>query len=398
RGVRAVRGDRRDRGGDRRGRLLPPGRAGEADRGHGRPGAVLAGPGGPHGADGGPGRRDCQGALREGLMPTPVVMPALELAQETGQLLRWLKAPGDRVQQGEPLVEIETDKVTTEIEAPVSGFLGELTARDGDVVPVGRAIAVILEAPPAEHAGASAGSPAPLPPGVAPGRAAGPAGAEGGRADGGGLGLGAASPAATPLPAGAAVAGSRSLASPKARRLAGERGLDLGTLVGSGPGGAVLAGDVLAAAGAGAATAPAAAGAHSLAPATAPAAPPAAGPPAGVGTVWRIMAERMTASWTSAPHFYLVREVDVSRLVAWRAHVREGGAARVTYTDLLVKLVAAALARHPAVNAAWRDGAIARNADVDIGLAVAVEEGLVVPVLRRADALGVAQIAAMRED
>src|SRR5581483_254633 len=143
---------------------------------------------------------------------------------------------------------------------------------------------------------------------------------------------------------------------------------------------------------------PAAAGAHSLAPATAPAAPPAAGPPAGVGTVWRIMAERMTASWTSAPHFYLVREVDVSRLVAWRAHVREGGAARVTYTDLLVKLVAAALVRHPAVNAAWRDGAIARNAEIDIGLAVAVEDGLVVPVLRRADALGVAQIAAARED
>src|SRR5581483_8205856 len=304
RGVRAVRGDRRDRGGDRRGRLLPPGRAGEADRGHGRPGAVLAGPGGPHGADGGPGLRDRQGALREGVMATPVVMPALELAQETGKLLRWLKTPGDRVERGEPLAEIETDKVTTEIEAPVAGFLGELTARDGDVVPVGRAIAMILEAAPAERAGAPAGPPASASrpsPASAAGGAAGRAPVEASRGDGGRIGTAAASTAATSLPAGVAGAGSRPLASPKARRLAVERGLDVGTLVGSGPGGAVLAGDVLAAAGAGAGPAAAGGGVRPAAAAALPRPAPAAAPaeaPAGVGTVWRIMAERMTASWT----------------------------------------------------------------------------------------------------
>jgi pyruvate dehydrogenase E2 component (dihydrolipoamide acetyltransferase) len=111
------------------------------------------------------------------------------------------------------------------------------------------------------------------------------------------------------------------------------------------------------------------------------------------------MAERMTASWTSAPHFYLVREVEVSRLVSWRQQTQKGGAgARVTYTDLLVKLVAAGLARHPRVNASWKDGTIVQNSQIDIGLAVAVEHGLIVPVIRRADTLGVAEIAARRED
>ncbi|HKZ07463.1 MAG TPA: dihydrolipoamide acetyltransferase family protein [Methylomirabilota bacterium] len=118
-----------------------------------------------------------------------------------------------------------------------------------------------------------------------------------------------------------------------------------------------------------------------------------------MSTIWRIMAERMTASWTSAPHFYLVREVNVSRLIAWRERLGQpGGGGRITYTDLLVRLVAAALTRHPAANAAWADGRIVRHAEVNVGLAVAVEDGLVVPVLHRADTLDVAAIAARRED
>jgi pyruvate dehydrogenase E2 component (dihydrolipoamide acetyltransferase) len=162
-------------------------------------------------------------------------------------------------------------------------------------------------------------------------------------------------------------------ASPKARRLAAERGVDLGALRGSGPGGAVLAADV-------------------------PEAPARRAEEGAVGTVWRIMAERMTASWTSAPHFYLFREVNVSRLVAWREQASRQTGARITYTDLLVKLVAAALARHPGVNASWRNGAIARGAEINIGLAVAIDAGLVVPVIHRADALSLAAIAARRED
>jgi pyruvate dehydrogenase E2 component (dihydrolipoamide acetyltransferase) len=186
-----------------------------------------------------------------------------------------------------------------------------------------------------------------------------------------------------PAAAGNGRAGRLVAASPKARRLAAERGLDLAALRGSGPGGAVLADDVPAAA------RPAATPARS--------APPREAAP-GVGTVWRIMAERMTASWTTAPHFYLVREVNVSRLAAWLEQARKQTGAHVTYTDLLVKLVAAALSRHPRANASWRDGAIAQNADINIGLAVAIDDGLVVPVIHRADSLRLPEIASRRAD
>ena len=186
-----------------------------------------------------------------------------------------------------------------------------------------------------------------------------------------------------PVAAGTARLGA---ASPKARRLAAERGVDIIALRGTGPGGAVIAADV-------------------------PAARFVPSPPAGerarvrgtteersVGTVWRIMAERMTQSWTTAPHFYLFREVNVSRLVSWRELVTKTTGARVTYTDLLVKLVAAAVSRHPAVNSSWKDGVITRNAEVNIGLAVAVEDGLIVPVIHRADTLTLPEIVARRED
>ena len=172
-------------------------------------------------------------------------------------------------------------------------------------------------------------------------------------------------------------------ASPKARRLAGERGLDLHALQGSGPSGAILAADVPAA----------------LPPSIAEGARAGVkGSDVGVSNIWRIMADRMTASWTSAPHFYLVREVNVSRLVNWRKRASEQSGARITYTDLLVRLVAAALVRHPAANASWANGSITRHAEVNIGLAVAIEDGLVVPVLHRADTLSLAEIAARRED
>jgi pyruvate dehydrogenase E2 component (dihydrolipoamide acetyltransferase) len=118
----------------------------------------------------------------------------------------------------------------------------------------------------------------------------------------------------------------------------------------------------------------------------------------GVSNVWRIMAERMTQSWTTAPHFYLVREVNVSRLVTWRERASKQTAARITYTDLLVKLVATAISQHPRVNVAWKDGAIAQSTDINVGLAVALEDGLVVPVLHRADRLPLPEIAARRED
>ena len=326
-------------------------------------------------------------------MPTTVIMPALELAQETGKVLRWMKAPGDTVKKGEPIVEIETDKVTVEVESPAAGVLRDVTAHEGDVIPVGQPIAMIYavgETPSPAGRGQGEGRD-----GVKASPLARKLAAEHGldlaqiKTSSGKIEKAdvlahverqsAASVAAAP-PTGAAV--RLAAASPKARRLAAERGLNLATVRGSGPNGAILTADL---------------------PAATPSPLPgeragASGSDVGVSNIWRIMADRMTASWTSAPHFYLVREVNVSRLVTWRERASKQSGARITYTDLLVRLVAAALARHPAANASWAAGTITRHAQINIGLAVAIEDGLVVPVLHRADTLTLADIAARRED
>jgi pyruvate dehydrogenase E2 component (dihydrolipoamide acetyltransferase) len=340
-------------------------------------------------------------------MPTNVIMPALELAQETGKVLKWLKNPGDSVKKGEPIVEIETDKVTVEVEAPASGVLREVSAQPGDVVPVGQTIALIFAV---GEAGAAAGAAPAVTPAasaaVSPAVPAPPAAVNASPvkasplarklAEQHGVDIAAVRTASGRVEKadvlayvesqkgsagnGAAVTARIAAASPKARRLATERGVDLRVVRGSGPGGAVLSTDVPAVA---ATTGPAA-----LQRGVAP----------GVSNVWRIMAERMTASWTSAPHFYLVREVNVSRLVTWRERASKQTGVRITYTDLLVRLVAATLAQHPRVNASWKDGTIVQHADINIGLAVALDDGLVVPVLHHADRLSLAEIAARRED
>jgi pyruvate dehydrogenase E2 component (dihydrolipoamide acetyltransferase) len=118
----------------------------------------------------------------------------------------------------------------------------------------------------------------------------------------------------------------------------------------------------------------------------------------GVSNVWRIMAERMTSSWTTVPHFFLVREVNVGRLASWLTQARKHSGARVSYTDLLVRLVAAAIAQHPRVNVSWKDGTLVQHPEINIGLAVAVDDGLVVPVIHRADTLTFAQLAERRRD
>ena len=281
-------------------------------------------------------------------MATDVIMPALGVAQETGKVLRWLRTEGEEVEKGTPIMEIETDKVTVEVEAPASGKLAGIRVSEGADVPVGDVVAVILaagEEPPAE-------APAPV---------------------------AAATPVAAPVAVATDANGSktaerrsrRPLASPKARRIAQERGVDLSSLAGSGPRGAVIAADVEA---------------TRVEPA-----------PPQLGAVWRRMAERTTQSWQTAPHFYLSRDVEASRLEAWRASVRNrSGYERLTHTDLLVKIAAAALERHPRVNATWRDGGIADNADVNVGIAVAVDDGLVVPVVHGADRLELRAIVERR--
>jgi pyruvate dehydrogenase E2 component (dihydrolipoamide acetyltransferase) len=289
-------------------------------------------------------------------MAAPVIMPALGMAQETGTLVRWLRRPGETVEKGEPLMEVETDKAVVEVEAPASGRLGTPLVGEGEAVPVGQVIAHILgpeEADPGDRPGAN-----PPPPGSSEP---------------------AASPDAPRPPdaAGRPPARLAVPASPKARRLAAERGIDLSGLRGSGPEGAVLAADL-----------------------PSPEAPVGAGrevptAPSAMGRLWRLMAERTTASWTSAPHFFLVREVDAGRLIEWRTSLRRQGL-EATHTDLLVLAVAAALRRHPGMNAVW-DGAPVLRPEINLAVAVETDQGLVAPVIHRADRLSPAGVVEARQ-
>lgn len=330
-------------------------------------------------------------------MPKEVIMPALGMAQETGTLLRWLKREGDAVEKGEPLMEIATDKVDVEIEAPASGVLTNVTAAEGDEIPVGRAIALILA--PGEVLTSNPSSKV----------------AEGSQ-------KAAASPVAARMaaehnvdlaqitPAGSRIqkedvlaylerqksspqsrkAGETIPASPKARRLAQEAGIDLASLNGSGPDGAVLAADVVEAQ-----NVETADGRPQAAEQRRAAAPVEEVP---VSRLWQVMADRLTQSWTTVPHFYLTREVDAGQLTAWRSRIKERGGSTVTITDLLVKLIAVTLKRHPRLNASWQNGRIVANAAINIGLAVAVEDGLLVPVIHNSDGLGIMDLAARRAD
>jgi len=288
-------------------------------------------------------------------MPISVVMPALEMAQETGKLISWLKKEGDAVRKGEPLLEIETDKAVMEIESPGEGVLGGVKAEAGAEIPVGQTIAWILnpgEAVPVQEVGVQSGRQSTLAVAQAPGLETAPA-----------------------LPTSAKI-------SPKARRLAKELNVDLGQIRGSGPGGEILASDIQAAA-SGAKTATAT--------------------EAGtiITAIGRLMAERTTQSWTTVPHFFVVREVDAGALSEARLTVAvqlEKNGVRITHTDLLVAIVARVLARHPRVNASWTADGIRTNPDVNIGLAMAVEDGVVAPVIAKAAHTGLAQIAAQRKD
>src|SRR6266852_3850437 len=316
---------------------------------------------------------------RRSFMATQVILPALGIAQETGTILRWLKNEGEEVAKGEPLVEIETDKATVEIEAPASGVLANVTGAVGVEIPVGQVIAAILA------------------PGESPQE---PAVAEVGPAHGETPTDGHATPVAPRFIEGARFIEGESTttsrarlipASPEARRLAAEQGKDLAAIQGTGPAGAVLVADVLAVG-----TEVGQGGEGIPVPQTGFLASVRAS--ATVSNTWRIMAERMTQSWTSAPHFYLVREVNASRLISWREQIQKRSPEKVTYTDLLVKIVAAALREHPRLNASWRSGSIILNDEIHIGLAVAIEQGLVVPVIHRADELSVHDIARLRQD
>jgi pyruvate dehydrogenase E2 component (dihydrolipoamide acetyltransferase) len=310
-------------------------------------------------------------------MAISVVMPALEMAQETGKLVSWKKKAGEQVKKGEMLLEVETDKAVVEIEAAGDGILGGVTAKEGDVVPVGQTIAWLLkegEQPPTNVATTQTGRKMDSAPAAA------------------------AATAAPAAPEPASAAGAK--ISPKARRLAREHGVDIATLRGSGPGGEILAEDIMkAAAGGSAAAAPAA----TPAPAARPSAPSAsAGPPEAVSSIGRIMAERTTQSWTTVPHFFVTREVDAGPLNATRERlipeIEKSHGVKVTHTDLIVAAVARALHLHPRMNGSWANDKIALNTHVNVALAMAVENAVVTAVIRDTDRIGIGDIARQRKE
>jgi pyruvate dehydrogenase E2 component (dihydrolipoamide acetyltransferase) len=309
-------------------------------------------------------------------------MPALEMAQETGKVVSWRKREGEQVAKGEPLLEVETDKAVVEVESPGDGILSAVSAREGAVIPVGQTIAWLLapgEAPPIATAPAQTGR-----------RLESASGASGA--------VSAAAAAGSP----AAPAPAEIRISPKARRLAREHGVDLARLRGSGPGGEILAEDVMnAAKGSGAAPAPAAAA--SAAPAAAQSAPQAAaGEIEQLGTVGRLMAARTAQSWTTVPHFFVTRDADAGGLLETHGRlaveVERARGIKATLTDLLIALVARVLAKHPRMNASWTAEGIRHNVEINVALAVAVEEGVVAPVLHKANASKIEEIAVRRRE
>jgi pyruvate dehydrogenase E2 component (dihydrolipoamide acetyltransferase) len=298
------------------------------------------------------------------------------MAQDTGTLVSWRKKEGETVTKGEILLEIETDKAVVEVEALANGILAGVKAQPGDVIPVGRTIAWIL--------GTGESVPADEP--------AGPAV------------LGGAHRSSSPIPQSSQkppesrADTKRVRISPKARRIAQERGVNIERVHGSGADGEILVADILAVA---ESSAPAA-GASPPEPGamlTAAGAAPGTRP---LSSIARLMAERTTQSWTTVPHFFLTREVGASGLNEARAKlsqsIDESSGARLTHTDLLIFFVARALEQHPRLNASWTGQEIRFNQEVNMGVAMAVEDGVVTGVIRNANKANIAEIAVQRRD
>jgi pyruvate dehydrogenase E2 component (dihydrolipoamide acetyltransferase) len=348
-----------------------------------------------------------------------IVMPRLSDSMEEGTILRWLVAEGDHVEPGQPLVEVETDKATVTHEADAAGLILALTVGEGASVPVGSPIAVIGEAGeelPAAHApdaiaAAGAREAAPVQPagaGSLGARERAPASVGAARAWAGAARAGASAAAAPSAPAAAAAPpphsprhpAARAKASPLARRIAGELGVDLAGLPGSGPQGRVIRADVERAA--------AAANGGAEVAGTAPASTPArvSPPPSGATTsikgeptrheltrLQRTVARRMTESRATVPDIELRSEVDMSEAVALRTRLRDLTDSPPSLNDFIVKAAALALREFPRVNGAYRDAAFETYARVNVGIAVAAEDALVVPTVFDADTKSLGEIS-----
>jgi len=290
-------------------------------------------------------------------LATEVIMPALSPAQETGILIEWFKEEGDLIEKGEPLMEVETDKANVEVEATTTGILANITVNLGDEIPVGKVIALILadgESVPESKKEYSSSE------------------TKVSEEDTAQL----QTTISNPLDPSANLPTNKIVASPKVRQYAKKEGIDLSFIKGSGPNGVILMEDVLV---------------NQSSTET-----EENDIPTNKG--WRLMADRLTESWSSAPHFNLVRHLDVSNLVTYKKQFQEKNSNRLTYTDLLIKLVSITLKEHPRINASWIDNKIVKNSEINVGLAVDFDGGLIVPVIHKTDELSLGEITNRRKD
>ena len=318
-------------------------------------------------------------------MATPIKMPLLGMTMEEGIISKWLVEEGDPVTKGQVIVEFETDKINAEIEAPADGVIGGIAARAGESVKVQGIVAYVLaegeELPAAEPAAEPVSETAAPPPPVAP----------------------APQPVVTPpaqpvqsvsqaVPVAAQVAqpvGGRIKASPLARRLAAEFGVDIALLQGSGPGGRIVAKDVHASADGARVAAPA--------PVPVPAAAPAAASAVPIAGMRKVIADRMMQSLSTMAQLTLVTEVDATRFVELRNDLasqhEDALGFRISFNDLLARIVTRALVEHPHMNASLSGDEIVNNEHVNIGLAVEVPDGLVVPNVKNAQNMQLVELA-----
>ena len=307
-------------------------------------------------------------------------MPRLSDTMEEGTLGRWLKAEGERIEKGEVIAEIQTDKANMELEAYEGGVLERILVQEGETVPIGQAIAVI-----GDGSGASDG---------AQRRAEAPARQEGTQAQ---PAAATAPSGGTPVLARPAPTGpeGRIKASPLARRMAQEHGIELSSLRGSGPNGRITREDVEKAISAQPAQPPAAEQRPAPQPAPEPTAARAApGEVQPFTRIQSIVARRMVESKTQAPHIYLTVEVEMSKAMQLRKEINALGGDPVSFNDVVIKACALALRAQPKANSSYAEGGIRRNADVNVGFAVAQEDGLIVPVVRNADLKSLRRISA----
>jgi pyruvate dehydrogenase E2 component (dihydrolipoamide acetyltransferase) len=335
-----------------------------------------------------------------------VIMPKMGDAMEEGTLLKWLKAAGDEVAEGDPIAEIETDKVTLEIEAQESGYITNLLLEEGVAAAIGTVIATIgaeeevgkgaeaavpaPEATPAPESETQVVQADPEPsPAPAPAEAPAPTVAS----------------AAAPVQAVDRTSGERLRASPLVKRLAAEHGIDLNQVPGTGPGGRIINRDIQPYV-SGEKQTPAPAAAASEAPAAdapAPAAAPAStgeskGTLVDLARIRRVTGKRMTESKLGIPHYYVTSSVDMTAALEFRAQINatlEASGTKVSVNDLIVKASALALRDHPAVNTSWENDNLYQHDAIDINIAIAIDGGLIAPFVPAADGKSLGAIARM---